>query len=55
MSELEELRRVVREMRAAQREYFQTRSSEKLREAKALEKRLDQMVDPSRDELSLGL
>ena len=35
----------VKQMRAAQKSYFQTRGMDALRESKALEKRVDAMLD----------
>lgn len=40
---------LVRKLRMAQREYFATRDKEKLRHCKALEKRLDEMLNISPD------
>jgi hypothetical protein len=42
---LEELARLVAEMRRAQRSYFRNRSTAKLEESKRLERRLDAAVE----------
>ena len=39
-------RQLVREMRDAQRRYFKSRGTDCLRAAKALEKRVDDVLDP---------
>jgi len=45
MSELLKFADVVKQMRLAQKEYFRTRSSKAMENAKKLEKQVDQMVD----------
>lgn len=45
----DEFRRLVAEMRAAQREYFRTRSATALEQSKSLEKRVDAALREASD------
>jgi hypothetical protein len=45
----------VKAMREAQKEYFRTRSHESLRKSKALEKRVDDMIEEFFNPKQLGL
>ena len=45
----------VKLMREAQKEYFRTRSHESLRKSKALEKRVDDMIEEYFNPKQLGL
>ncbi|MCD8206478.1 MAG: hypothetical protein LUD72_00920 [Bacteroidales bacterium] len=50
MNDYDELASLVREMRAKQKEYFKTRDTNVLREAKALEAKVDKVVFPPVEE-----
>lgn len=49
----EEFRRLVRDMRAAQREYFRHRRNDDLQQSKDLERQVDAELKPQRQEPGL--
>lgn len=55
MGETDDLARVVAEMREAQQEYFRTRSHDSLRRSKALEARVDKMLEAPRPQAQADL